>query len=87
MLATLTPFIPTVFTRVIMRTILSVPPFRMSIDAPVVVIGDRSQSMAIAVQTSTIIASLICAIAKAELCFFNRTNHHPPVMPRTIEEV
>ncbi|XP_033635030.1 uncharacterized protein LOC117296291 [Asterias rubens] len=60
---------------------------KMSIDAPVVVIGDRSQSMAIAVQTSTIIASLICAIAKAELCFFNRTNHHPPVMPRTIEEV
>ncbi|XP_022103530.1 uncharacterized protein LOC110986179 [Acanthaster planci] len=59
----------------------------ISIDAPVVVLGDRSQSMSVAVQTSTIIASLLCAISKAELCFFNRSNHQPPNVPRTIEEV
>ncbi|XP_038059429.1 uncharacterized protein LOC119730532 [Patiria miniata] len=58
----------------------------VTIDAPVVVIGDRSQSMSVAVQTSTIIASLLCAISKAELCFFNRSNHTPPHLPRTVEE-
>ena len=52
-----------------------------------VVIGDRSSSMSVAVKTSTIIASVLCAIASAKLCFFNGSDYVPDTMPRTIEEV
>ena len=52
-----------------------------------VVIGDRSSSMNVAVRTATIIASVLCAICKATLCFFNDSNYEPPTMPRDIEQV
>ncbi|XP_072023498.1 uncharacterized protein [Amphiura filiformis] len=59
----------------------------VSLEAPVVVIGDRSSSMGVAVRTSTIIASVLCAICKAKLCFFNDGNYEPPTMPRDIPQV
>ena len=60
---------------------------RLDIESPVAVIGDRSPSMGMAIRTSTIIASLLCAIAKAELSFFSHQNYIPPDVPRTITEV
>merc|ERR1719174_2824802 len=49
--------------------------------------GDASASMQVAVSTSTILASLIAAVADAGLCFFNTACIAPPVIPRTVEEV
>ncbi|XP_038078053.1 uncharacterized protein LOC119745626 [Patiria miniata] len=60
---------------------------QLTIDSPVAVIGDRSPSMATAIKTSTIIASLLTAIANAELSFFSHRNYVPDKLPKTIEEV
>ena len=54
---------------------------------PVFIMGDASASMQVAVSTSTILASLIAAVADAGLCFFNTACIAPPVIPRTVEEV
>ncbi|XP_022082129.1 uncharacterized protein LOC110974636 [Acanthaster planci] len=60
---------------------------KLTVDSPVAVIGDRSPSMGTAIKTSTIIASLLTAIAKAELSFFSNRNTVPDKIPQTIEEV
>lgn len=43
--------------------------------APVVIMGDRSGSMDVAIRTSTIIAALLTALTKAKLVMFNTKNH------------
>ncbi len=56
-------------------------------EPPIVVIGDRSGSMEVAIRTSTIIAALLSAIVQAKLCFFNNQNMDAPKIPKTITEV
>ena len=56
-------------------------------ESPVVVIGDRSGSMEVAIRTSTIIASLLTAICSAKLVFFDDKNMEAPFIPTNIEEV
>ena len=68
-------------------TISSGPRCSLPLDSPVVVIGDRSQSMEVAVRTSTIIAALMAALADAKLVFFNSQNTDAPNIPRNMEEV
>ena len=61
--------------------------YRLPLESPIVVMGDRSGSMDIAIRTSTIIASLLTAITNARLVFFNTQNMEPDRMPSNIEEV
>ncbi len=61
--------------------------FRLPLEAPVVVIGDRSGSMDVAIRTSTIIAALLAAIVQAKLVFFNNENMDAKSIPKTITEV
>ena len=56
-------------------------------DAPIVVIGDASGSMEVAIRTSTIIAGLLTALTSAKLCFFNTENRYAPYLPKNIGEV
>ena len=46
----------------------------LPLEAPIVVIGDRSASMDVAIRTSTIMASILTAISHARLVFFNTEN-------------
>ena len=59
----------------------------LPLEPPVVVLGDASYSMDVAIRTATIIASLLSFLADAELKFFNDQLFDPPLVPRTIEEV
>ena len=56
-------------------------------EAPIVVIGDASGSMEVAIRTSTIIAGMLTVLTSAKLCFFNTENRDAPYLPKTIEEV
>lgn len=60
---------------------------RLPLEAPVVVFGDASGSMSVAVETSTIIASFLCALTNAELRFFNGSSFGPAEPPRCVAEV
>ena len=59
----------------------------LPLEQPIVVIGDKSSSMDVAIRTSTIIASLLTAITSAKLVFFNNNNHDASFIPRNIEQV
>ncbi|ELR17586.1 Ubox domain containing protein [Acanthamoeba castellanii str. Neff] len=59
----------------------------LPLEPPVVVMGDASYSMDIAIRTATIIGSLLAALTKADLLFFNVKSFTPKTMPRTIEDV
>ncbi len=59
----------------------------LPLDRPVVVCGDASSSMKVAVETATIISSLLTALTNAELRFFTHANLVPPLQPRTIRQV
>ncbi|KAH3736540.1 uncharacterized protein LOC127850969 [Dreissena polymorpha] len=59
----------------------------LSLESPIVVIGDASGSMQVAIRTSSIIAGLLTAICQAQLVFFNTENIVPPYVPKNIEEV
>jgi hypothetical protein len=61
--------------------------FKSSIPSPVAVLGDASSSMAVAVQTATIISSLLTAICSAKLSFFNNLNFYSKITPKNIEQV
>ena len=61
--------------------------YSLSLEAPIVVIGDASGSMEVAIRTSSIIAGLLTALTSAKLCFFNTENRYAPYLPKTIEEV
>ena len=52
-----------------------------------VVIGDKSGSMEVAIKTSNIIASLLTKMANADLVFFDSKNVLPPFIPKNVKEV
>ncbi|XP_046353942.2 uncharacterized protein LOC124133554 [Haliotis rufescens] len=60
---------------------------KLPLESPIVVMGDASGSMEVAIQTSTIIASLLTAICSARLVFFDHENREAPYLPKTIDEV
>ncbi|CAG5117351.1 unnamed protein product [Candidula unifasciata] len=60
---------------------------RLNLESPIVVIGDASGSMDVAIRTSTIIASLLTAICSAQLVFFNSENRDAPFLPKTVNEM
>lgn len=60
---------------------------RLPIDPPVVVLGDASSSMMVAIRTATIIGSLLTVLSRADLRFFNQALITPKVVPRSIADV
>ena len=59
----------------------------LPLEAPVVVLGDASYSMDVAIRTSTIIASLLTAICSADLRFFNVVSYPPQYVPASVSQV
>lgn len=61
----------------------------LSLESPIVVIGDRSASMNVAVRTSTIIASILTVVVQAKLVFFNTENMDIPEekMPTNVDSI
>ncbi|XP_069106344.1 uncharacterized protein [Argopecten irradians] len=59
----------------------------LSLEAPIVVSGDASGSMEIAIRTSVIISGILTAICSAKLIFFNNNFRYPDSLPTNIEEV
>eukprot|EP00027_Filamoeba_sp_ATCC50430_P010702 CAMPEP_0168550998 /NCGR_PEP_ID=MMETSP0413-20121227/5936_1 /TAXON_ID=136452 /ORGANISM="Filamoeba nolandi, Strain NC-AS-23-1" /LENGTH=724 /DNA_ID=CAMNT_0008581491 /DNA_START=70 /DNA_END=2241 /DNA_ORIENTATION=- len=59
----------------------------LNLEPPVVVIGDASYSMDVAIRVSTVIASVLTALCGAELKFFTGESVDPPVIPKTASEV
>nr|XP_054749411.1 uncharacterized protein LOC129254897 [Lytechinus pictus] len=60
---------------------------KLSLEAPVAILGDRSPSMEVAIKTSTIVAGLLTAITDAKLSFFSNKDYVPEKIPKTITEV
>lgn len=59
----------------------------LPIDPPVVVLGDASSSMTVAIRVATIIGSVLTVLARADLRFFNQALVKPPAVPRRIADV
>ncbi|BFZ09851.1 hypothetical protein BsWGS_12890 [Bradybaena similaris] len=59
----------------------------LNLESPIVVMGDASGSMEVAIRTSTIIASLLTAICSAKLVFFHSANRNAPFLPKTVNEM
>ncbi|KAH9514771.1 hypothetical protein Btru_023606 [Bulinus truncatus] len=60
---------------------------RLDLDSPIVIMGDASGSMDVAIRTSTIIASLLTAICSAKLVFFNTETRDAPFLPKSVKEM
>ncbi|XP_061179409.1 uncharacterized protein LOC133188033 [Saccostrea echinata] len=60
---------------------------RLSLDSPVVILGDKSGSMDVAIRTSSIIAGILAVITSAKLVFFDDESHAAPYVPSTVQEV
>ena len=58
--------------------------YKLNIAAPVVILGDASESMQIAIKTCAIITSLLCYITNAELNLFKNTNLHIEDPPKDV---
>jgi len=59
----------------------------LELEPPVVVCGDSSYSMDVAIRTSTIIASVLTVLTAAELKFFTNQIVEPPCYPTTVTQV
>jgi len=59
----------------------------LPLDPPVVVIGDASGSMQVAVKTATIIGGLLACLTNADLRFFNSQPMAAPPVPKSVSEV
>jgi len=60
---------------------------RLPLEPPVVVIGDASGSMQVAVKTATIIGGLLACLTSADLRFFNSGPMAVPKVPRSVSDV
>eukprot|EP00005_Dracoamoeba_jomungandri_P001536 CAMPEP_0174262220 /NCGR_PEP_ID=MMETSP0439-20130205/12847_1 /TAXON_ID=0 /ORGANISM="Stereomyxa ramosa, Strain Chinc5" /LENGTH=725 /DNA_ID=CAMNT_0015346893 /DNA_START=48 /DNA_END=2225 /DNA_ORIENTATION=- len=60
---------------------------RLPLEPPVVVLGDASYSMDVAIRTATIIGSLLTVLTNAELKFFNVDCFKANILPRKVSEV
>ncbi|XP_062581913.1 uncharacterized protein LOC134243699 [Saccostrea cucullata] len=60
---------------------------KFSLDAPVVILGDKSGSMDVAIRTSSIIGGILAVITSAKLVFFDHKSHPAPYIPSTVQEV
>jgi hypothetical protein len=61
--------------------------YDIRIEQPVVVFGDASASMDVAIRTSSIIMSILCSICSARMHLFNDTDHMIESPPRSVQDV
>ena len=61
--------------------------YKINIESPVVVLGDASPSMDIAIKTSSIIASMLVKLCNAKLHLFRDTDEAIENPPKTVNEV
>ncbi len=61
--------------------------YKAEINSPIVVLGDASSSMDIAIRTSTIIASILCNLFNAKLHMFRTGDEPIENVPKTVEQV
>ena len=60
---------------------------KLPLDPPVVVLGDASSSMTVAIRVATIIGSVLTVVTRADLRFFNQSLLRPAIVPRTTRDV
>jgi len=61
--------------------------YKMSFESPVGIFCDASGSMEVAIRTSSIVSSLLCALTNAELSIFRSNNTFVQNPPRTMTDV
>jgi hypothetical protein len=61
--------------------------YELQIEQPVVILGDASGSMSVAIKTSSIIMSVLCKICNAEMNLFRDTNETITTLPRSVVDV
>jgi hypothetical protein len=61
--------------------------FNICLEQPVVVLGDASASMEVAIKTSSIVMSLLCAICNAEMRLFRDTDELIKDPPKSVKDV
>jgi hypothetical protein len=61
--------------------------YNIEINSPIVVFGDASASMDIAIRTSTIIASIMCNLFGAKLHLFRGKDEYIENVPKTVHDV
>ena len=61
--------------------------YRFSVDSPVVILGDKSGSMDVAIRTSSIIAGILAVVTSAKIIFFDDTCKEAPYVPTSVHEV
>jgi len=59
----------------------------LQLESPVVVIGDASYSMDVAIRVATVISSVLTALCGAELKFFTGESVDPPIIPKNVPQV
>lgn len=59
----------------------------LELEPPVVVFGDASYSMDVAIRVSVIMSSIVAALSNAELRFFNTESIQPAAVPTTASQV
>lgn len=79
--------IPPFYPRLMAQAESKMESMKLNLDAPIVVMADASSSMSVAIETATIISSLLTAFTDAELIFFNNNYWYPEKQPRSIEDV
>jgi hypothetical protein len=61
--------------------------YSITVEQPVAVLGDASGSMEIAIKTSSIIMSILCALCNAEMRLFRGTDEKIDKPPRNVSDV
>ena len=56
-------------------------------DSPVVILGDKSGSMDVAIRTSSIIAGILAVVTSAKIIFFDHKCKEAPYVPTSVHEV
>lgn len=61
--------------------------YKLKFEGKVVIFGDASSSMDVAIKTSSIIMSILCAICNAEMHLFRTINEHIKNVPKNVNDV
>lgn len=61
--------------------------YKLNLDSPIAVLGDASSSMGIAIKTSCIFMSVLCAMCDAEMVLFRGHNEKIDNPPKSVKDV
>lgn len=61
--------------------------YKVNLEQPIVVLGDASGSMEVAIKTSSIIMSILCAVCSSRMHLFNNVDTEIKNPPRTVSDV